>query len=172
MGLWWMKTVSVSAGYIYGHWPAVSQHWPHPRGLAAGTSGSGSRSPQKRKHHLDDNRRKWQPSHKSVLNPCTQTCEKHCWRLWEALVPKEWLAGSQKKMLLGYCSYNCIFNSSLLFFNSIGALKSRTYVIPSPLLSLAAGTEGPCRAASTGLYSHLPEVFLGRGGSVSLYWRG
>lgn len=51
-------------------------------------------------------------------------------------------------------------------------------MIPSPLLSLAAGTEGPCRAASTRLYSHLPECFWeGEGGCLyteedkSLVWK-
>ena len=36
-------------------------------------------------------------------------------------------------------------------------------MILSPLLSPVAGTEGPCVAANTRLYSHLLGVVLGRG---------
>lgn len=109
-------------------------------------------------HHT---RVSWTRAHRLVRN---------CWRLWEALVPNDGQAVRKKCCLVTVIT--AFLTQVCFFFNSIGALKSRTYVIPSPLLSLAAGTEGPCRAASTGLYLLLLEMFLGRGRSVSLYWRG
>ena len=87
----WVLVISLSADPVHGQCPAVSQHWPHPWGSAMGTFllGRGSIT-------LMMTREKWRPPGKGLLNPCTQTYENYRCRLGEALVPKEWVTGSQK----------------------------------------------------------------------------